>query len=116
MILRIEENEYYINDEYSNFKSISKLNRTKEIDLNIRFIKTYKHYLMELDTLPEYIQLLNGHYFWIFRNPKIKFKNIHSERYDNLKHVHLKINFDEVYGTNDIKKFERYLKLKELLK
>ena len=136
MHIEIEDKKYYL---YSDFpESISKLKRTKEIDLDlIYFIKSIPKqqpttepiveeqidedldYLIKLDKLPEYVYITNNFYFWILKNCQIKSKIVNRRDsfagHDRVV-VKLKLGFDEAWGTNKRAVFERDIKLQELLK
>ena len=133
MHIEIEDKKYYF---YSDFpESISKLKRTKEIDLDlIYFIKSIPKqqpttepiveeqidsdldYLLKLDKLPEYVYITNNYYFWILKNCQIKSKIVNQRDFYDRVVVKLKLGFDEAWGTNKRAVFERDIKLQELLK
>lgn len=138
MHIEIEDKKYYF---YSDFpESISKLKRTKEVDLELIYFKSSSYskfkpgqrpttepiveeeidgdldYLLKLDKLPEYVYITNNYYFWILRNCQIKSKTVNTrDNYDRVV-VKLKLGFDEAWGTNKRSVFERDIKLAELLK
>jgi len=136
MHIEIEDKKYYF---YSDFpESISKLKRTKEVDLELIYFKsssfsTLKQqptaepiveeqidsdldYLLKLDKLPEYVYITNNYYFWIFKNCQIKSKIVNQRDFYDRVVVKLKLGFDEAWGTNKRSVFERDIKLQELLK
>jgi hypothetical protein len=142
MHIEIEDKKYYF---YSDFpESISKLKRTKEVDLELIYFKsstftTFRlkqqpttepiveeqidgdlDYLLKLDKLPEYVYITNNYYFWILKNCQIKSKIVNRRDNSFAGHdrvvVKLKLGFDEAWGTNKRSVFERDIKLQELLK
>jgi hypothetical protein len=133
MHLEIEDKKYYF---YSDFpQSISKLKRTKEVDLELIYFKSIKSskfkpgqqlitetidgdldYLLKLDNLPEYVYITNNYYFWILKNCQIKSKTVNTRDKNDRVVVRLKLGFDEAWGTNKRSVFERDIKLSELLK
>ena len=133
MYIEIEDKKYYF---YSDFpESISKLKRTKEVDLELIYFKSSSFskfkpvqqpttepidedldYLLKLDKLPEYVYITNNYYFWILKNCQIKSKIVNQRDFYDRVVVKLKLGFDEAWGTNKRQVFERDIKLAELLK
>jgi hypothetical protein len=138
MHIEIEDKKYYF---YSDFpESISKLKRTKEVDLELIYFKSSSFstfilkqqpttepiveeqidsdldYLLKLDKLPEYVYITNNYYFWILKNCQIKSKIVNQRDFYDRVVVKLKLGFDEAWGTNKRSVFERDIKLQELLK